>query len=109
MLGRGLGKGYYDRLHRLFPQMQVDFYDLSGVTYGEDIALLSHISVSTMDRLFLPELLPNLERVVYLDIDLLVQADVGLIHDIDLGDNVVAAKRTRLRTWANLVRPITRG
>ena len=109
VLGRGLTPAYYERIHALFPQMQFDFYDLTGITYGEDVALLSHISVSTMDRLFLPELLPNLAQVLYLDIDLLVQSDVGELFDIKLGDNVVAAKRTRLRTWANLVRPITRG
>jgi len=62
-----------------------------------------------MDRLFLPELLPDCDKVVYLDIDILLQADVGELFDIELGDNVVAAKRTRLKTWANLVRPITRG
>ena len=50
VLGRGLGHAYYERLHALFPQIQFDFYDLSGITYGEDVALLSHISVSTMDR-----------------------------------------------------------
>jgi len=109
VLGRSLGAAYHERLHALFPQIQFDCYDLSGVTYGEDIALLSHISVSTMDRLFLPELLPELDRVLYLDIDLLVQADIGELYDTVLGDNVVAAKRTRLRTWANLVRPVTRG
>ena len=109
VLGRGLGVGYHQRLHALFPQIQFECYDLSGVTYGEDVALLSHISISTMDRLFLPELLPALDRVLYLDIDLLVQADVGELYDVELGENVVAAKRTRLRTWANLVRPVTRG
>jgi lipopolysaccharide biosynthesis glycosyltransferase len=108
VLGRQLPGGYLERLARLFPEVRFELYDLSDVTYGADVALLSHISVSTMDRLFLPELLPAVPRVVYLDTDLLVQCDVGLLFDLDLGGNVVAAKRTRQRLWANFVRPITR-
>jgi lipopolysaccharide biosynthesis glycosyltransferase len=88
--------------------MNFTFYNFDEVHYGDEIALLSHISVSTMDRLFLPSLLKKLDKVVYLDIDILVQGDVGYLYDIDLGDNVCAGKRTRLRTWANMIRPITR-
>lgn len=108
VLARGLGRSYLDRLHGLFPQLAFDYYDFGDVDYGADIALLSHISVSTMDRLFLAELLPQVAKVLYLDIDILVQDDVGRLFDIELGDHVFAGKRTRLHSWASLVRPITR-
>ncbi|GIG54934.1 glycosyltransferase family 8 protein [Demequina activiva] len=108
VMTRGLGDEFRERVVGLFPQFSFVFYDFDAVDYGDEVNLLKHISVSTMDRLFLPELLSDLDHVVYLDIDILVQADVGELWDIELGDNAFAAKRTRLRSWANLVRPITR-
>lgn len=108
VMTRGLGQKYRDRLGKLFPQINFTFYNFDEVHYGDDIALLSHISVSTMDRLFLPEMLKDLDKVVYLDIDILIQGDVGYLHDLELGDNVFAGKRTQLKTWANMIKPITR-
>jgi lipopolysaccharide biosynthesis glycosyltransferase len=108
VMTRGLGDAFRSRMGKLFPQINFTFYNFDEVHYGDDIALLSHISVSTMDRLFLPEMLKDLEKVLYLDIDILIQGDVGELYDLNLGENVFAGKRTRLKTWANMIRPITR-
>jgi len=108
ILTRGLGESFRNRMGKLFPEINFSFYGFDDVDYGDSIALLSHISVSTMDRLFLPELLSDLDKVVYLDIDILIQGDVGYLYDLDLGENVFAGKRTRLKTWASMIRPITR-
>jgi lipopolysaccharide biosynthesis glycosyltransferase/ribosomal protein S18 len=108
VMTRGLGDAFRSRMGKLFPQINFTFYNFDEVHYGEDIALLSHISVSTMDRLFLPEMLKDLDKVLYLDIDILIQGDVGELYDLNLGENVFAGKRTRLKTWANMIRPITR-
>lgn len=108
VMTRGLGDAFRARMGKLFPEINFTFYNFDDVHYGDDIALLSHISVSTMDRLFLPEMLKDLDKVLYLDIDILIQGDVGELYDLNLGENVFAGKRTRLKTWANMIRPITR-
>lgn len=108
VMTRGLGDAFRSRMGKLFPQINFIFYNFDEVNYGEDIALLSHISVSTLDRLFLPEMLKELDKVLYLDIDILIQGDVGELYDLNLGENVFAGKRTRLKIWANMIRPITR-
>jgi lipopolysaccharide biosynthesis glycosyltransferase len=108
VMTRGLGDAFRSRMGKLFPQINFIFYNFDEVNYGEDIALLSHISVSTLDRLFLPEMLKELDKVLYLDIDILIQGDVGELYDLSLGENVFAGKRTRLKIWANMIRPITR-
>jgi lipopolysaccharide biosynthesis glycosyltransferase len=108
VMTRGLGNAFRERMGKLFPEINFTFYNFDEVNYGKDIALLSHISVSTMDRLFLPEMLKGLDKVLYLDIDILIQADVGELYDLNLGDNIFAGKRTRLKSWANMIRPITR-
>ena len=108
IMTRGLGEEFRNRMAKLFSEINFTFYNFDDVSYGDDIALLAHISVSTMDRLFLPEILKDLDKVVYLDIDILIQGDVGYLYDLELGENVFAGKRTKLKTWANMIRPITR-
>jgi lipopolysaccharide biosynthesis glycosyltransferase len=108
VLTRGLGDEFRQRMGKLFPKINFSFYSFDDVHYGDDLALLSHISVSTMDRLFLPEILKTLDKVLYLDIDILIQADVGELYDIELGQNVFAGKRTKLKTWASMIRIVTR-
>jgi len=108
VMTRGLGEEFRTRMGKLFPEVNFFFYSFDSVDYGKAVNLLSHISVSTMDRLFLPEILKHLKKVLYLDIDILIQGDVGELYDVELGSNVFAGKRTRLKSWANMIRPITR-
>jgi lipopolysaccharide biosynthesis glycosyltransferase len=42
-------------------------------------------------RILLPDLLPDLRRILYLDCDMIVMDDVKPLWDIDLGDNSFAA------------------
>lgn len=50
-------------------------------------------TVSAMLKCELAELLPQLDRVLFLDGDILVLKDLGELYDVDLGENVVAAVR----------------
>jgi len=108
IMTRGLGEEFRNRMGKLFPQINFIFYSFDEIQYGDDISLQAHTSVSTLDRLFIPEMLKDLDKVLYLDIDILIQADVGELFDLTLGENVFAGKRTRLKIWANMIRPITR-
>ena len=53
--------------------------------------------VSAYYRLILPDLLPDLEKILYLDCDLIVLDDVGKLFDIDLGGRFIAAAATKVR------------
>lgn len=99
ILSRDLPTGYVDELHHFFPQLRIRRYDFSGIDYGDTLHLLPHTTVSTIDRLLLPELLSGLGKVLYLDIDVLVQADVADLFRTDLGDAPLAAKLTRFEYW----------
>jgi lipopolysaccharide biosynthesis glycosyltransferase len=46
-------------------------------------------------RIWLPELLPTAERVLYLDADTLVLHDPRVLWDLDLGDHLLGAVRNR--------------
>jgi lipopolysaccharide biosynthesis glycosyltransferase len=49
------------------------------------------ISATMWYRIFLPELLPDVERVLYLDVDTIVAAPLGPLWETDLSDHYVAA------------------
>lgn len=83
-LTRDHGSDDHDRLARLFPEVSFEWYACDDVDYGPVLRMLKHITVATMDRLLLPELLRHVDKVLYHDIDALAVADVGPLFDTDL-------------------------
>ena len=74
-------------------------YPMDRVDYGAGLKTTEHITVSTMDRLLLPHLLPHLDKVVYLDTDILVRSDIRELFDVELGDLPLAARSSLSETW----------
>ncbi|XP_077211447.1 putative galacturonosyltransferase 14 [Tasmannia lanceolata] len=75
------------------------------------ISILNHL------RIYLPELFPNLDKVVFLDDDVVVQRDLSPLWDIDLGGKVNGAVETckgkdewvmskRFRNYFNFSHPL---
>uniref|UniRef100_A0A1D1YNB7 Hexosyltransferase n=1 Tax=Anthurium amnicola TaxID=1678845 RepID=A0A1D1YNB7_9ARAE len=75
------------------------------------ISLLNHL------RIYLPELFPKLNKVVFLDDDVVIQRDLSALWDIDLGGRVNGAVETcrgedgwvmskRFRTYFNFSHPL---
>ena len=50
-----------------------------------------HISNETYYRFLIQALLPEYDKVLYLDSDLIVEGDISELYCIDLGDNIIAA------------------
>lgn len=48
------------------------------------------ITIAAYYRLLIPELLPHCEKVIYMDVDMIVQSDLSKIYQTDLGENFVA-------------------
>ncbi|HEX8026078.1 MAG TPA: TylF/MycF/NovP-related O-methyltransferase, partial [Candidatus Limnocylindrales bacterium] len=94
ILSRGLDARYQAWLARAFPDLPITFLPCDDIAYGPDgrpRRVTSRITVSTMDRVFLPDLLEGVSRVVYLDVDTVALADVGALAAADLGDRPLAA------------------
>ncbi|MEO9863439.1 MAG: glycosyltransferase [Yoonia sp.] len=108
LIHRGLNTDYLTTLTKAFPEIAFQFLDFTKVNYGSELRLLSHTTQSTLDRLYLPEVLNGIDKVVYLDIDLLVRADIKEIFDISLTDMVLAGKLGSLPSWQNTVRLMSR-
>ena len=70
----------------------------------EQAKLSGHIKVAAYYRLLIPELLPNhLTKAIYLDSDLIVNANLGLLWDVDLGENDLLA--VQILTLLNVSSP----
>ncbi len=71
----------------------IDFIDLSeSITEIEEkLYTRDYYSRTTYFRLFIPELFPQLDKALYLDSDLVIMADVALLYDIDLKNNLIGA------------------
>jgi lipopolysaccharide biosynthesis glycosyltransferase len=91
VLGRGLPERYQESVSASLPGVSIRWLSCEAADY-RGATLLAHITVSTMDRLLLPDLLPEVDRVVYLDIDALVLDDVGVLADLDLQGHWIAAR-----------------
>ena len=76
------------------------FLPCDDVSYGDEITrLIDHTTITTIDRLLLPELLPDVDRLTYVDIDALVLGDITELATIDLGGHPLAARTShRLAT-----------
>lgn len=57
------------------------------------VATHEYISIATYYRLRLAKLLPDVERIIYFDCDMVVNTSLAELFNIDLGDNIIAGVR----------------
>ena len=108
VLTRGIPLAYEEWLSAAFPAVPMTFVPCDAVSYETEGGLKrrfpGRITVSTMDRLFLPLLLPELPRVVYMDVDTLVLGDVTELARIDLDGHAAAVRDSNISAaaeWAS--------
>lgn len=66
-----------------------------------DKSLRRNWPIAMWYRLMLPKLLPNVSRIIYADMDIVFCNDLIDVYELDLGDNVIAAVRTRTNGYFN--------
>ena len=89
---RGLDERYEAWFSRNFPDLPMTFLNFDEIQYGDIGRMIRHISVATMDRLLLPEVLDHLNRIVYVDIDTVTEGDVCELAAVDLNGTPLAAR-----------------
>jgi lipopolysaccharide biosynthesis glycosyltransferase len=82
----------YDRLAALFPTVSFVWLPTDAVDYGKVAGLISHTTVATLDRLLLPDLLPEVTRIIHHDLDALCLADLAELYDVDLHGTAIAGR-----------------
>lgn len=78
----------------LFKNVKINFYNVSDIISHYELTTNNpHISVETYYRFLIQEILPNYDKVLYLDSDLIVEGDIARLFNTDLGDTWLAAVR----------------
>ncbi len=77
------------------PQSSVTFLDLSDEQH-DSIPYVGIWGKEANYRLFLPELAPDFDKIVYLDADVLVQCDLSVLYNLDLQGRAFAGVRDEL-------------
>ena len=65
--------------------------DPNSFLEGYDLQTRAHFSVETYYRLVLPQFLKDYQKVLYLDVDMIVKEDVAKLYDTELGTHLVGA------------------
>ena len=75
-----------------FENVSLRFFNVDALIEGYELTTSNqHISNETYYRFLIQEVLPEYDKVVYLDSDMIVEGDVSEIFNVDMGDNLVAA------------------
>lgn len=69
----------------------IQFHLLDKTIFDSLIEQTSFFTIGTMFRIMLPELLPQLDKILYLDADLLVNRDIKELWNVDITNYALAA------------------
>ena len=82
----------FERVAALFPTVSFVWLPTDDVDYGDVIGMIKHITIATMDRLLLPELLPDVSRIIHHDLDAVTLGDLAELYETDLEGHAIAAR-----------------
>lgn len=71
-----------------FPNHSIDFINVGKVF--ENSFQIRNISVATYSRLLIPWLLPQFDKIIFSDVDVIFRIDLSEVYNIDLSDKFVA-------------------
>ena len=64
---------------------------IRAMRLGDNLGIRDYYTKTTYFRLLLPNLYPNLDKILYLDADIVILEDVANLYNIDIGDNLLGA------------------
>lgn len=64
------------------------FDNLENIRFAPEVA---YFSVAAYARLYIPKVMPDYSKVIYIDSDMILKADPALLLNFDLGDSVIGA------------------
>ena len=73
-----------------FKNKNIKYFDMSG--FGlERFPNLHHYSLNAFSRYFIPELTPDLQKVLYIDVDVIIKDDIAELYNQKLGKYAIGA------------------
>ena len=88
----------------------VEFYLISNEVLENVKSQMSRYTIGAMFRCMLPELLPHLEKIIYLDADVYVNRDIQELWNVDVNEYCLAAVKdegTHDNSYSNILNKYT--
>lgn len=79
-----------NKLKLFFKKLTINFIAVSDAKLRALPRTIDYISVETYYRYLIPELLPELDKILYLDADIIVRGDITPLYDFDISDYYIA-------------------
>jgi lipopolysaccharide biosynthesis glycosyltransferase len=111
ILTRGIKDHQLSLLRQRFSNHEFNFIAMDGRFEGQKIHLVRHTTIATMDRLYLPDLLPDVDRLAYLDVDAVVLSNLEELLEYPTGDRGIAARNSvgaSFRRQVNVIEHVAR-
>lgn len=95
----------HEQLNRKELDKLLTYYHNCSITYRsvgdifDNAFEIRGITTPAYYRLLIPELIPEYEKVIYSDVDVIFRMDLKKLYSIDLGDNYIAATRDLGLNW----------
>lgn len=84
-----------------YPNASIRFIDISGLIENKTFFVRGNFTPETYFRLFLPQILSNYKKILYMDADIVVHRDVAELYHTELGDNLLGAVRDPIISGSN--------
>jgi lipopolysaccharide biosynthesis glycosyltransferase len=78
-------------IKKQYPHGAWSFHHVQANEIFNTLSLGIHFTAESYYRLLLPELLPGLNKIIYLDGDTIIEKDISSLWDLDLEDKLVGA------------------
>lgn len=87
----GMDQGLFSAIKEKYSNFTCQYLTVPTETFKDAALTNEHITVETYYRLLISDLLPEYEKCLYLDGDIIVQCDVAELLNTDLEENYLAA------------------
>lgn len=84
-------QGRLSRMTELAPEHCRIVYHRIDMQAQQDFVITGHLSAETYFRLQIQDMLPELDRIIYLDVDIVVRTSLRELWQLDFQDNLIAA------------------
>ena len=81
-------KNKIDSLRKKYGKCTINFIDMKNKL--ENLYISGYIKTATYYRLLLPDLLPNLDKILYMDVDTITQKDLSDLFNVNINDYYLA-------------------
>lgn len=79
--------------------VNIECINIIDYVKDKNVNIEGHLTVEAIYRLMIPYVLPQYEKVLYLDSDLVINRDVAELYQQDIGDNLLGAVRNTINDW----------